>query len=51
MLLPAVLAAVFRLRLFPDGERAARRAAGLLCGAAAVHLLGVGALYLPWQGI
>lgn len=50
MLLPAVLAAVFRLRLFPDGERAARRAAGLLCGAAAVHLLGVGALYLPWQG-
>lgn len=25
MLLPAVLAAVFRLRLFPDGERAARR--------------------------
>ena len=44
------LAAVFRLRLFPDGERAARRAAGLLCGAAAVHLLGVGALYLPWQG-
>lgn len=28
MLLPAVLAAVFRLRLFPDGERAARRAAG-----------------------
>ena len=50
MLLPAVLAAVFRLRLFPDGERAARRAAGLLCGAAAVHLLGVGALYLPWRG-
>ena len=44
------LAAVFRLRLFPEGERAARRAAGLLCGAAAVHLLGVGALYLPWQG-
>ena len=26
------------------------RAAGLLCGAAAVHLLGVGALYLPWRG-
>ena len=50
MLLPAVLAAVFRLRLFPDGERAPRRAAGLLCGAAAAHLLGVGALYLPWQG-
>lgn len=44
------LAAVLRLRLFPDGERAPRRAAGLLCGAAAAHLLGVGALYLPWHG-
>lgn len=50
MLLPVLLAIVFRLRLFSDGERAARRAAGLLCSAAVAHLLGVGTLYLPWQG-
>ena len=31
-------------------QAACIRAAGLLCGAAAVHLLGVGALYLPWRG-
>lgn len=43
------LAAGHSLRYLPISAAFAL-AAGLVCGAAAVHLLGVGALYLPWRG-
>ena len=43
-------AAALRLRLFPDGERAPCRAVGLLCGAIAAHLLGVGVGICPAGG-
>ena len=49
-LLPAAVMAVLGKRLFLGPGRKGRKLAGLAAGAVVFHLLGLGALSLPWQG-